>query len=110
MAELNISSATTTNFTNKVPDFIVSAKQLDAAQPNNEETYHYFENATTYYGYYLTIPEIFSAANAMATWAFGAGWSTDNSQLKQELMHVKGMGKDTFAKIIWNAEVAGSAT
>lgn len=105
MAELNISAATTTNFTGAVPDFIVAAKALDAATPNQEETYYYFENATKYYGYYLTIPEIFSAANAMATWAFGAGWSADDPQLKQELLHVKGMGKDTFSKIIWNLEV-----
>jgi hypothetical protein len=104
MSELNISSATTTNFTDNVPDFIVDAIALDAASPS-DETYWYFSNATKYYGYYLTIPEIFSAANAMATWAFGAGWSTEDGDLEQELKHVVGMGKDTFAKIIWNAEV-----
>ena len=69
MSELNISAATTTNFTSAVPDFIVAAKALDAASPNNEETFWYFENAQKYYGYYLSIPEIFSAANALATWA-----------------------------------------
>jgi len=106
MAELNPSSATTTNFTGVVPDFIVNAKALDAAySTTSDETYWYFENATKYYGYYLTIPEIFSAANAMATWAFGAGWTTDDKILEQELKHVKGMGKDTFAKIIWSHEV-----
>lgn len=104
MSELNISAATTTNFAGTVPDFIVKARALDASL-NTDETFWYFDKATTYYGYYLTIPEIFSAANAMATWAFGAGWSTADNQLKQELMHVKGMGKDTFAKIIWNHEV-----
>jgi len=105
MGELNISAATTTNFTDSVPDFIVNAKALDIASPNQEESYWYFANATKYYGYYLTIPEIFSAANAMATWAFGAGWSTTDSILEQELKHVVGMGKDTFAKIIWSHEV-----
>lgn len=105
MAELNVSSATTTNFTDNVPDFIVNQIALDSASPASDETYWYFSKATTYYGYYLTIPEIFSAANAMATWAFGAGWSTPNIQLKKQLMHVRGMGKDTFAKIIWNHEV-----
>jgi hypothetical protein len=105
MSELNISSATTTNMTGTVPDFIVESIALDAASPNQEETFWYFSNATKYYGYYLTIPEIFSAANAMATWAFGAGWSTEDRLLEQELKHVKGMGKDTFAKIIWNHEI-----
>ena len=102
---MNTSSATTTNFSGTVPDFIVKAMALDAASPSTEETFWYFSNATRHYGYYLTIPEIFSAANAMATWAFGAGWSTEDKLLEQELKHVKGMGKDTFAKIIWSAEV-----
>ena len=104
MAELNPSSATTTNMANTVPDFIVNSIALDTANSAGE-TYWYFQNATKYYGYYLTIPEIFSAANAMATWAFGAGWSTDDILLEQELKHVQGMGKDTFAKIIWNHEI-----
>ena len=105
MAELNLSQATTTNFTGTVPNFIVNAMALDAVSPNQDESYWYFADATQRFGYYKTIPEIFSAANAMATWAFGAGWSTEDILLKQELNHVKGMGKDTFAKLIWNHEV-----
>lgn len=104
MTELSINSATTTNFKDKVPDYIVEAKALDAASPQ-EETYWYFSNATKYYGYYLTIPEIFSAANALATWTVSRGWKTDNLQLNQELDHVIGMGKDTFSQIMWNHEV-----
>ena len=105
MAELNLSSATTTNFTGVVPDFIVNQKALDAASPNADETYWYFDKATTYYGYYLTIPEIFSAANALATWTVSRGWQTENTQLKVELDHVKGNGKDSFSQIMWNHEV-----
>jgi hypothetical protein len=105
MAELNLSRATTTNLTSAVPDFIVESKTLDAASPDQKETYHYFSQAPERYGYYLSIPEVFSAVNAMATWAFGAGWSTENDQLRVELEHIKGMGKDTFLKIIWNLEV-----
>lgn len=104
MTELSINSATTTNFKDKVPDYIVEAKALDAAS-QQEETYWYFSNATKYYGYYLTIPEIFSAANALATWTVSRGWKTDNLQLKQELDHIIGMGKDTFSQIMWNHEV-----
>lgn len=105
MAQYNLSNATTTDFTNKVPDFIVESKALDAAEVNATESYWYFSEAKDYYGYYLTIPEIFSAANAMATWAFGAGWGTEDIKTKIELENVVGMGKDTFAKIIWNHEV-----
>jgi len=105
MAELNISQATTTNLRNIVPDFIVTQKALDAASPNQDETYHYFSNAQKYFGYYLTIPEIFSAANALATWSVSRGWDTEDARLKIELDHIKGMGKDTFTQIIWNHEV-----
>jgi hypothetical protein len=105
MAEMNISSATTTNMTGTVPDFIVRAIALDAASPNQDESYWYFSNATKYYGYYLTIPEIFSAANALATWTTHKGWKAKDPLTKVTLDHVKGMGKDTFTQIMWNHEV-----
>lgn len=100
MAELNLSNITTTDFTNQVPDFIVEARSLDTTSIG--ETYWYFDYAPTFFGYYNSIPEIFSAANALATWTVGQGWTTDDSKLKAELDHVRGMGKDTFAQIIWN--------
>lgn len=105
MAELNISSATTTNFSGAVPDFIVNQKALDAASPSQDETYWYFSDAQKYYGYYLTIPEIFSAANALATWTVSRGWKAKDAFTKVQLDHVKGMGKDTFTQIMWNHEV-----
>lgn len=106
MAELNPSSATTTNLTNVVPDFIVKSKQLDVANPSQSgETFYYFDAAPQNFGYYCQIPEIFSAANALATWALSRGWNTDDTSLKMELEHVTGMGKDTFASIMWNHEV-----
>lgn len=105
MAELNISSATTTNMTSSVPNFIVAQRALDAASPNADETYWYFDKATTYLGYYFSIPEIFSAANSLATWTTHKGWKAKELQTKQELDHVKGMGKDSFTQIMWNHEV-----
>lgn len=105
MAELNVSSATTTNFTGQVPDFIVQAKALDSLNQTEDEHYHYFSNAAKYYGYYLTIPEIFSAANALATWTISKGWKVEDTELKVQLEHVRGMGKDTFTQIMWNHEV-----
>lgn len=105
MAELNLSSATTTNMANNVPDFIVDAKALDVSSPNQDETYWYFSHATTYFGYYLAIPEIFSAANALATWTVSRGWEAESTIQRLELEHVKGMGKDSFTQVMWNHEV-----
>ena len=105
MAELNVSSATTTNFSGAVPDFIVRQIALDAATPNQDESYWYFANAQKYYGYYLTIPEIFSAANALATWTTHRGWKAKDPTTKVTLDHVKGAGKDSFTQIMWNHEV-----
>jgi hypothetical protein len=105
MAELNLSQATTTNFSSMIPDFIVSQRNLDAVNNSNEETFYYFDKATTYFGYYLAIPEIFSAANALATWTTHRGWKAKDPLTKGILDHVKGMGKDTFTQIMWNHEV-----
>lgn len=106
MAELNPNSATTTNLTNVVPDFVVAAKALDTANGNKDgEYYWYFDKAPQNFGYYTQIPEIFSAANAMANYSVGLGWNTLDINLKMELEHVTGMGKDSFDQIIWNHEV-----
>jgi hypothetical protein len=106
MAELNPSSATTTNFTATVPSYIVNQKALDTSSGNKEGLYYwYFDKATQNYGYYSTIPEIFSAANALATWAFGRGYTCPSVMTQVELEHVSGMGKDTFDQIMWNHEV-----
>jgi hypothetical protein len=103
MADYNLNNATTTEIS--VPDFIVASKVLDAASPNQEESYWYFSDATKNMGYYSEIPEINSAANALTTWAFGNGYDTDDVRMKVILDHVVGMGKDTFTKIIYNHEV-----
>lgn len=105
MAELNISATTTTNLNNAVPDFIINSKMLDAANASQDETYWYFENATLYWSYYLQIPEIFSAANALATWGVNRGYKAKDPRTKVTLDYIKGMGKDTFVSIMWNHEV-----
>jgi len=104
MAEYNLSSATTTDFTAQVPDFIVESKSLDVANDGNGETYVYFDKAEEDYGYYFNHPQVASPINALATWTVSRGWKTDDDILKQELKHVTGMGKDTFDSIMWNHE------
>lgn len=102
MANLDLNNTTTTDFTNQVPDFIVDSKALDV--DINGETIHYFDQAINNYGYYTRIPEIYSAVNALATWAFGKGWETD-IETKAEFEHISGRGNDTFSTIMWNLEV-----
>lgn len=102
MAELNLSSATTTNLAGTVPDWIVQSINLDSMNANQQETYWYFSDAQKHYGYYLTIPEIFNAANALATWSVSRGWKVSDPALKAQLDHVRGMGNDSFTKIMWN--------
>ena len=105
MANFNLSNATTTDFTNQVPDFIVESKALDAANDGNEETYVYFDKATEDFGYYFNHPQVSSPANSLSTWTTSRGWTTDDPQLQAELEHVTGMGKDTFETVMWNHEV-----
>lgn len=99
MSELNISQATTTNFTSAVPDFIVKAKALDAANHNLEFTYKYFPKAPEHFGYYFGIPEVYSASNSVAIWAINRGWKAKNGDTKIDLDHVSGDGKDNFTSL-----------
>jgi len=105
MAEFNLTKATTTDFTNSATAFIVDQKTLDEANPIDGEYYWYFDKAPQNFGYYFSIPEIYSAANALATWAVGKGWTTDDKKIEAQLKHITGSGKDTFEQIMWNHEV-----
>lgn len=105
MAEYNLSNATTTDFTNKVPDFIVESKSLDNSNDGKEETYTYFDKATENFGYYFNHPQVSSPINSLATWSVSRGWTTEDKILEQELKHVIGQGKDNFETIMWNHEV-----
>ena len=102
MADYNLSRATTTDFTNRVPDFIVESKNLDVSNDGGEETYTYFDKAPEYFGYYFNHPQVSSPINSLATWSVSRGWTTENEALKEELEHVTGQGKDTFEQIMWN--------
>ena len=104
MAEYNLSNATTTNFSGTVPDFIMDSKALDTDNSSGETT-HYFENAVTDLGYYANDPIVFAAANGLATWAFGKGWTSENPKTIVEFEHFDGRGNDTFGSIMWNHEV-----
>ena len=107
MAELDLSKATTTDFTNKVEAFIVDAKALDVDNKTGE-TFWYFSEATKNFGYYFEIPEIHSSANSLANWAFARGFETDpkrDTRMEVILGYTSGIGNDTFEIVMWNMQV-----
>ena len=104
MATLNLSNATTTDFTNQVSDFVMESKALDTENADGE-TVHYFEEADTNLGYYTNDPIVNSAANGMATWSFGRGVEYEDPTTKAEFEHFSGRGNDTFQSLMWNHEV-----
>ena len=105
MALQELNQATTTDFRNQVPNFIVESKALDIASPNVTESYVYFDKATEDFGYYLNHPQVSSPINALSAWTTGRGWTTEDMRMKAQLDHVSGDGKDTFDQIMWNHEV-----
>lgn len=104
MAEFNLSNTTTAGLT-AVPDFIVQAKALDNSNDGNEETFTYFDDAPTLFGYYFNHPQVSSPINSLSTWSVSRGWETRDFAMKAQLDHVTGMGKDTFETLMWNHEV-----
>jgi len=104
MANLDLNNATTTDFSSNVPDFVMDSMTLDVDNSTGE-TITYFKDAPTNMGYYAKDPIIFSAANNLATWAFGRGWVAEDDTTKTEFEHVTGRGNDTFSSIMWNHEV-----
>ena len=107
MAELDLSKATTTDFTNTVSAFIVDAKALDVDNKTGE-TFWYFSEATKNFGYYFQIPEINSSANSLANWAFARGFEIDpknDTRMEVILGYPSGIGNDTFEIIMWNMQV-----
>lgn len=102
MATGNISSATTTDFTNKVPNFIVESMKLDIANSDGSETYVYYDKAPENFGYYFNHPQVASPINSICTWAFGQGYTTQDYETEFLLKMIDGNGKENFNTIIWN--------
>ena len=99
----NLNSATTTDFTSTVPDFIVESMALDVANADGSETFVYYDKATENYGYYFNHPQVASPINSLCTWGFGQGY-TVNTTTEKVLQDINGNGKETFDEIIWTHE------
>lgn len=99
---VNISNATTTDFTNKVPDFIVQSMSLDVANADGSETFVYFDKAAENFGYQYNHPQVDSPLTSVCTWAFKQGWTTEDPAQEVILKKIDGNGKETFDHIVWN--------
>lgn len=100
MADFDLGSATTTDFTNTVDNFSVDSVTLD--RPNagpGGETYWYFTEAAQNYGYLKTIPELAGGVDLLGIWTAGKGYVT-NALTTVELEHISGWGEDTFQSIM----------
>ncbi|HEC66896.1 MAG TPA: hypothetical protein ENI23_16600 [bacterium] len=104
MALQELNQATTTDFTNLVPNFIVESMALDVANADGTETFVYFDKAPENFGYYFNHPQVASPLNALCTWAFGQGYTTPDKEMEVILPKIDGNGKETFNSIIWNHE------
>ncbi len=98
----DLDRATTTDFTNQVPDFIVEAMSLDIASSDGGETFVYYQKAQENYGYQFNHPQVASPLNAICTWAFRQGWTTEDKEMEIILSKIDGNGKENFENIIWN--------
>ena len=101
MAELDIGKAATTNLDTGLDTYQVSSEALDTAgeQP---ETYYDFPDANQHLGYYKNIPEFKKAVDALAMWAIGKGFKTENTMDEVKLKRITGWGEDSFQSILMN--------
>lgn len=103
MSNLDISKATSTDYTNSIEDYEVSPKNTDGIGAGKETTY---TNPlwTQHWAYFNEHAELKSAILMKATWNVGKGYECD-TRTKVILEHITGMGKDTFDDVLFNMEV-----
>lgn len=102
MAELSISSATSSNMSSVVKDVSIPQKTVDEAG-EGEETEWINSNFNKYYGYYKLIPEVKIATDTMSSWTIGDGYIAD-PETTVILDHISGCGIDTFDDILENQD------
>lgn len=100
MSQYNISSATKSNMTSRVEDYVSPAVNLDTAS-GQKETEWMNSKAAIYWGYFSDNPDLKSAILMKAVWIVGKGWTAD-ARTTAYLNNIRGWGKDTFHDIIFN--------
>jgi len=99
----DISAATSSDMTNVVEDWEVTALSTDGTT-DQDETEWVNSKWTTYWGYFNSIPDLKSAILMKAIWNVGKGYTAD-PETQVILDHITGKGKDTFEDILFNMEV-----
>lgn len=104
MTQYNIAKAGSSDMTNRVADWEVTPRNTDGVA-EQEETEWVNTKASTYLGYYLSIPEFKTAVDTRATWTIGDGFIPFDSEAKVILDHISGWGTDTFDSILENVVI-----
>jgi hypothetical protein len=97
---MEIDSVRSGNISSVITDYSVDGQNTDAAT-GQDETEYLCERASQYLGYYKTIPELKMSIDAKATWTIGKGYEAGELTFLT-LSTIKGMGKDTFNRILEN--------
>lgn len=100
MPETNINQAVTSDIGSVITDYSVDTQTTDGAGGHGETTYHN-TNFTQQLGYYKTIPELKAAIDTKTRFMVGNGFTADEPT-QMFLDTIKGSGKDTFNKILFN--------
>ena len=103
MGDLSITTATTSNMSNNVPNVVVPSKDTDGISGDGE-TEWVNTKWQQYWGYFNNCPDLKSALLMKAIWNVGKGFTTD-PETSVILDHISGWGKDTFDDILFNMEV-----
>lgn len=95
----DIGNAQISDMTNTVKDIEVSARDTDGAFAQDETEW---QNTkwTTYYGYYLSIPELKQAIDTRKTWTLGAGWTSPVVADEVTFEGISGNGTQTFNQVL----------
>lgn len=103
MPNLNLSSATASNMTDRVEDVTIPSLNTDGVSEQDET---FYDNTlwSQYWGYFNALPELKSAIIMKAIWDVGKGYTAD-PLTQVTLDHITGWGKDTFEDILFNMEV-----
>lgn len=97
MPNLDINSATTTNFQGTVANVVVPSKTPDGASSGLRVWS--FPDASKHLGYYENIPEINSALHVLGQRVCGLGYTTD-TRTQSILENIRGWGNESFTTII----------
>ena len=100
MGEMDISTATASDYKNTITEFSVDSTTTDGPE-DSKETKYTNEDWEKQLGYYKKIPELKNVIDAKATWTVGKGFKA-SPETELILSNIKGFGRDTFNTIIEN--------